>query len=733
MSIDALLRLFRQNLLWMILLPVVTAATAWYVTRDSVKTYRSEATLYTGLASGYTLLTDRLGQSMDRSSNAFDNLLTTLNSKETRLQVGISLLTDHLRLQQPDTLVLGTAGFDQLHQAIPADWQPFLLGESDSLRLWNRLDSLSKLATDNPVKEMLFKSSLPYSINTIGEKLIASARKNTNDVLLMEYEANDPAVAQQTLRYAIDALNRRNSFFKTSETNSVVSYYEDRLKAAKDKLNLAEGRLRDFTMRNKVLDYDEEARNVAASRESLDQDYNRELMQRDAAKAAVDAVARQLAKQGNATANTNELSDKQRRLTAAESQLSNAKAYGQSRAAVTRLQANVDQLSNDLKASAQKMSSAGNTPDAMPAQTMLNDWMAKTLEYEESVARLKVYEKRRNEYQAKTNQFGPLGSQLRQLNRDLEISEKEYLALLQNVEQSRTRRQDVAVGGKLEVLDAPDYPLSPLSSKRMQLVVVGGGVGLFLALLLLALRFWLDKRIQSPEQAEVLLGRPLTAQFPVVRKPQVYSKITRASRAMMEQLINTINIEIAQAAGKPYPPLITLFSVRAKQGKTWLANGLIDAYANADQQVAYCYPRQNGRERRQDRPGVTYFPYTIRPDFMNVTGLDYLIDAESGFDASQFDRIVLELPALMSNQIPVYLLKASVLSMLVVDSQSAWGRAEKQLLSLYLRVTNQPLLTVLNRVDDNYVDVPRQADFSERPPRTDSDTERSLQPTRSNR
>ncbi|WP_174842714.1 hypothetical protein [Spirosoma rhododendri] len=74
-----------------------------------------------------------------------------------------------------------------------------------------------------------------------------------------------------------------------------------------------------------------------------------------------------------------------------------------------------------------------------------------------------------------------------------------------------------------------------------------------MALLLLALRFWLDKRIQSPEQAETLLGRPLTAQFPVVRKPQVYSKVTRASRAMMEQLLNTINIEIAQAAGKPYP------------------------------------------------------------------------------------------------------------------------------------------------------------------------------------
>lgn len=253
MSINALIRLFKQNLLWIILLPVVTAATAWYVTRNTEKTYRSEATLYTGLASGYTLLTDRLGQSMDRSSSAFDNLLTTLNSKETRLQVGVSLLTDHLRLQQPDTLVLGAEGYDKLHQAIPADWQPFLLGEPDSLRLWNRLDSLSKTQTDNPVKDILLKSALPYSINTIADKLQASARKNTNDVLLMEYEANDPAVAQQTLRYAIDILNRRNSFFKTSETKSVVNYYEERLTAAKDNLNKAEARLRAFTMQNSTL------------------------------------------------------------------------------------------------------------------------------------------------------------------------------------------------------------------------------------------------------------------------------------------------------------------------------------------------------------------------------------------------------------------------------------------------------------------------------------------------
>jgi hypothetical protein len=104
---------------------------------------------------------------------------------------------------------------------------------------------------------------------------------------------------------------------------------------------------------------------------------------------------------------------------------------------------------------------------------------------------------------------------------------------------------------------------------------------------------------------------------------------------------------------------------------------------------------------------------------MNVTGLEYLIDYNQGFDASQFDRIVLELPPLLTNQLPVYLLKNSVLSLLVVDANSAWARAEKQLFSLYVRITNQPILLILNRVEDNYIDIPGQADIRQAPARVE--------------
>ncbi len=710
MKIEVFLRLLKQHLLWFILIPAIAAATAFYVTRNEQKVYKSQATLYTGLVSRYSLLSDRQNSFTDRSASAFDNILTTLNSRETLLQIGIGLLTEHLRLRQPDTLVLGRAGFQKLHEAITPGWENLYYVAADSALLHRTIDSLAKTPTDNPIKTLLLKSESYYSIQQLEANIVAMARKNTNDVLLMEYESDDPAVSQRTLHYAIENLNKRYSTLKTSETNSVIGYYEAKLEKAKTKLAQAEANMRAFSERHQVLDYDEEARNVASSREALNGEYNQELMRRNAAKASLDALNKRMGQQGSVRVANNDLTEKQKKLADAESKLANARAYGQSRTVISQLQATVTQAGEELKSSAERYDAAANSADAIPTQTMASDRLTKSLEFEESSAKLELYQKRMNEFAAKTSQYGPLGSQLRQLNRNLAIAEKEYLDLIQNVDQSQTRRQDVAIGGTLEILDAPDFPLEPQPTKRMQLVLIGLGVGIFIAMLLTALRFWLDKRIQSPEQAESMIGMPVVALFPTVKKPTVFTKASLAARSMFEQLFNAINIEVTQNSTKPYPPVITLFSIRSRQGKSWVAKGLIQLYENADQQVAYCYPKETGSEQREYKKGVSYFPYTVRPDFMNVTGIEYLIDYNEGLDTTQYDRIILELPALINNQIPVYLLKNSALSLLVVDANSPWARAEKQLLSMYERVTNQPILTVLNRVEGNYVDVPVRGD-----------------------
>ncbi len=697
MAPHVLFRLLRQHLLWFILIPGIAAGIVLYLTRNEPRLYRSQAMLYTGLSSGYTLTPGQQNVA-DRSAVAFDNLLTTLNSPETERQIGVNLLTDHLQVAKPDPLQLGEAGFDELQRAIPLDLRMELLNGRTTPQVRTTIDSLSQTKESNPVKALFEQPFSYYSAQGIGKKLKAT-RKNTNDMLELEYETNDPAVAQKTLEYAIAVLSKRYTALKASETSSVVGYYDGKSQQTKQKLEKAEQNLQSFSVENSVVDFDQDAKNVADSREQILTAYNEELMRNQAAKAAMEALRQRMGQRSTQLDAGNELKAKQDELTEAQKLLANTRAYSRGGPAVAQQQAKVDRITEELKTTAAKYYSANNTSESVPQQTLVNEWLTKVTAYEESSARLKLFDNRLKETESKTAAFTPLSSKRRKLDRELTVAEKEYLASTENLNQARTQQGDVTKTGALSTLDKPSYPLAPLPSKRWLLVAVSIGVGLFLALFLVAIRFWLDQRVNSPEKAELVIGKPVAAMFPAVRKTTGGSKTSRAALNMLEQLCNAINIEIVQKTAKPHPPIITVFSVRSQQGKTWVINGLANLYADAGQQVAYFYPRFTDKAVVTEQNGITFIPYTVRPDFMNVLKLEHLLDDDETFVASHFDKIILELPSLVSTAIPVYLVDKSYVSVLVVDANSPWARTEKQLLEMYMRVATHPVLTVLNRVE----------------------------------
>ncbi|WP_234733472.1 GumC family protein [Tellurirhabdus bombi] len=715
MALQVFFRLLKQHLLWFFLLPCVTVGAVYFFTQNETSVYQSEATLYTGFASGYTILTDQQIGAMDRSAVAFDNLLTTLKSRETMHQIGVNLLAQQLHAQRPDNQNVTPASFNLLQRVVPAPLRQSLLNGANENQLRLRLDSMARLERENPIKTLLYNPDYNYSVALITKNLKAT-RRNTSDMLDMEYESGDPAIAQQTLVQAIDVLNKRYTALKRSETDSVVTYYQTKTQQAKKRLDGVEARLQAFNTNNNVLNFEEESKNITLSGENLNNEYNQELMQNRATKAALDALSRRMGQAGNILNVNNELRAKQAELTNIETQLANAQAYGQPRNVVVRLQEKAIRISEDLREGARKYYNANNTTDAISQQTILDEWLTKMIELEESNARLEVYKGLQKDYSSKTNQYTPLESQLRQLNRDLSVAEKEYLALNQSLNQALARRQDTSVDGPLSILDAPDFPSEPQASKRWLFMAIGAGLGLVIALLLTAIRFWLDRRIASPEHAEMLIGRPLTALFPRVKKFSIDSKAGRTALSMFEQLCSAVNIEIVQSTGfRPLPPIISVFSMRSQQGKTWITNGLARLYAETGQQVAFCYPRTDDSQQKVEQDGITFFPYTLRPDFMNITQLENLLDQEHYFDSHQYEKIFFELPPLISSSIPVYLMNQSSVSILVTDANSIWARTENQLLSMYLKVVNHPVLTVLNSVTDNYFDAPSRADTSQGP------------------
>ncbi|WP_205402756.1 GumC family protein [Spirosoma taeanense] len=551
-----------------------------------------------------------------------------------------------------------------------------------------------------------------YSAEHIGKKL-KSTRRSGSDMLDLEYEAEDPAVAQQTLSLAITELNDRYTALKRGETNPVVKYYENKVKDAKRLLDNAESKLRAFNVEHNVLNFEDELKNRSATREALVSEYNTEVMRNQGAKAAMNALNQRMSQGGSLLKINTALTDKQAELTAAESRLINARANGQPQAVLDQYQAKVNQASEELKQIAQNYFAADNSAESVPKMKLVNEWLAKVLDFEESGARMAAVKKRLDDYQAESTTFTPLESEQRQLTRDMGVAEKEYLTLIQSLNQATTQRQDITIDGSLSVLDPPVFPLSAQAPKRWLFCAIAAGAGLVIALLLAALRVWTDKRIHSPEQAEQWMGGSVTAVFPVVKKFSVNSRASRAAVGMFRQLGNAINIEIADQRSLAGPPLITLFSMRAKQGKTWLAHGLARMYAESGEQVAYFYPRLLETDKRFEQEGIVFQPYDLHPNLMNVRELGELLTEEDTLPLSTFTKLILELPPLVSSPIPLHLVNRSAVSLLVLTVHTIWGRRDKQLLELYNKAARRPVMIALNKVQGETNDAPTLKDIEQ--------------------
>lgn len=714
MTLQRLGRLLKQHLIWFILFPCLTAGTVYYFMRNETKVYKAKATLYTGITSGYSIRSAEVGSNVDFSaiSNAFDNILTTLTSNQSLYYVGVNMLSDHIQLTKPTVEQLSAASFQQLQQAIPASLRQSLIRPGDPDYTRRRIDSLAQSKTDNPIKALLFNPNSYYSADYISKKLKAS-RKNASDMLDLDYEAGDPAVTKQTLTLAINELNERYTSLKRGATNPVITYYQDKEKAAKRQLDNAEAKLRAFNVQHNVLNFEDELKTRSATRDALVAEYNAEVMRNQAAKAAMNALNQRMTQGGSLLKINTALTDKQAELTAAETQLINARTNGQPQAVLDQYQAKITKASVELQQIAQNYFAADNSTDAIPKAKLINEWLAKVLEFEESGARMGVVKKRLDDYQAESVGFPPLESEQRQLTREMTVAEKDYLNLIQSLNQANIHRQDIAIGGAMSILDPPNFPTSAQPSKRMLFTLIGAGVGLVIALLLSALRFWTDKRINSLEEAEQRIGSPVTALFPTVKKFAINSRSSRAAVSMFEQLGNAINIDIDERASPAHPPLITLFSIRSGQGKTWFAQGLIRLYAESGEQVAYFYPQQAETDQKFEQDGITFFPYELQPNFMNVREPEDLLLPEHSLTVNTFNKIILELPALIGSPIPLRLVNRSAVSLMILTVRTVWSRRDKQLFELYTKAARHPILVALNKVDGSDSDGPTRKDVEQ--------------------
>jgi succinoglycan biosynthesis transport protein ExoP len=114
------IRLFKRNFVILIGVPLLLSIVVYYFARNQQKVYQSEAIIYTGITTGYSIeSTVQRSTDFFSTSAQFDNMINLLKSRQTVVETSLRLLAQDLSLEQYNPQYISKENYDILQRTIP--------------------------------------------------------------------------------------------------------------------------------------------------------------------------------------------------------------------------------------------------------------------------------------------------------------------------------------------------------------------------------------------------------------------------------------------------------------------------------------------------------------------------------------------------------------------------------------------------------------------------------------
>ena len=660
MSFIYFIKLLLKNWLWLLLIPTVVAVSIFYFTRNEQKIYSSESVVYTGIASGYNLSGSNKSDYFS-TSNAFDNLLSLINSRETKQEVLINLLASHLLLKNQDPLILSQDAFNQLQLLIPDSIRSVVVKPTLEGTILSLNQYMGK-GEGNVIYTIIHSDNPFYSLNAMNS--IKASRINNSDLIKISYETSDAAICMRSLELLEESFMKKHRMIKEGQSESVVGYFEEQTHNALSRLNAAEENFMEFNKQHDIINYYEQTKAVAVQKENLGAQEHNLVMDKMASIKSLEKVNDNLKSRlyqneyGADIINKRaQLSDLNNTITVGEFFNKNEKGNLH---VLDSLRNESAKLEKKMKGSVYDFYSHSLTPNGIPNKFVLDEWLKTSLDVEQNSARLTEMDKRRVEFSQEYRRYAPLGALLKKIERLINVSEQEYLEMLHGLNTAKLTQQNNELTTKLNIVDPPFLPLKANASKRILLVLVGFMVGFILVLSIILARVLINQTLQRPDRAASLTGLPMLGIYPLLTAPVAF--IQRSNLRLVQQILPLLNFS-------KKPVTIGLFSIQDQEGKSTLINALNREFSNLNYTV----------DCLQWSEGATNF-------------------------SSSKDIVLLEFPPLDSMMVRPGLLPNIDHSILVCRANRVWGKIDKNLLSLFVKSTGLPLSFLLNGVKIDFAE-----------------------------
>jgi succinoglycan biosynthesis transport protein ExoP len=687
MNFQQFTRVLGKNIKWLILFPSLIAVLVYFLTAKTPKEYVSTTSIYTGIASGANLSS---GEGMAAPfdffavNNAFDNLLVTIRARQTLEDVAIKLLAKHLLLQDVDPAILSQEGFLKLQERIPPADRSTLVGKNEA----ETIEKISKeyhSTGDNIIAQLINDNKGFYSIEILNYNLTAE-RKQASDFLDISYKSSDPGVAVWTIKFLSESFISKYKYLKGSETINVVKWFEARLREAAADLNNSENKLKDFGVRNKIINYHEQSKFLAEEKETNETDYYKELMNYEGSKRGIARLEDKLESREILLKNNEELNKRRKELGALNETIERAKIYGNTATSIQPMINKANTLKKEIQLYVLQYYSLNNTIESVPQDNMLNRWLEETLNADGSEARLKVHIDRRKEFDRQYAEFSPLGMQLNRLDREVDVAERQYLEILHGLHLAKLRQQNIEMSNNLQIMDNPSYPTKPLPSKRLLLIIIAFLAGFFLLLTYFMARAILDASIKDTVRAEMLTNLKIFSALPATGGTNLNA--ARMENTLLDYAVSNLKIELEANPEMANNYLITIISNREQEGKTYAANKLAEKLYSLDYSVLFITNDERVDDVETEDRKFRTLRYDVNSKLFSARSEQNLLPEFTRVNKEAYNFIILEIPAISMNAIPNQLIKNAKLSLMLLDSRRIWTSSDNYILNLFKKASN---------------------------------------------
>ncbi|GAA4443697.1 hypothetical protein GCM10023091_32690 [Ravibacter arvi] len=638
-----------------VLVPLVTLVLCYFLASRLPDVYRSKGSIATGLV-------DKTGQILSLNENVeqdselnrkFENLIQLIKLKKVLDQVSYRLVIHDL-----------TARPGQAFREVPDDADQGF--REKAVVLLRRKLSGSEAFYPSGKEEQRVAAlieDMGYDAGSILEKLRVE-RISNSDYIEVEFEAEHPGLSAYLVNTLISEFLKVYAERIKGSSEKSLDFLEKFMLQKLAALNQKMEELKDFKIRNRVLNLNEQARSLYGH--IIDFETRREITKKDiiaygAALKNIDARFNPADRQyleGSMALINQHIAETREELKAVNDLYIRSNfnpAY----------KARVDSVQKVLSARIMESSDKYIYNPLNVKENLVNHKLELEISLELARNSIKTIEDEIRRLNGKFDGMVPSEASIQQYETSIDIAGKEYIEALQRYNSARLESfNPIALKQVEKASDGIKLP-----SKKRILVLLSGLVSLIVCLFVLFVLYYLDNAIRIPQQLADQTGAPVLGHLNRVRDftdpGQLDGAKPEGPIARFRSLVRSVRFEIdSEGYG---PKIIAVTSLTEGSGKTLVVNGLAWAYRRINRRVLVIDGNFGNPDLTKERRNMVYLedflagkelhPDSANPAVLGTRGGDVslleLVDEKQlqsklATLRAQFDVVIVETGSLRS-------------------------------------------------------------------------------------